>query len=424
MAGLSGALAGLSNIFPGYTKGRKDIDAADIADTQVDDAHRSALAKIAMGNALSMLSQGGGGGAPGMGAGAPGPAGPQPPMPGMPSQPQGGMQGGGGPAPMGPGAMNAGPPQPMQPPRPPPQMAPQPMQPPGMGGGAPGMQGPPPGPPQGGGMPSLQGMSGLSSAQPRPGALDWRSLVQAVKQSNPNIKPDVMAEAVNQFLPMMSQQSQQEWRQLSLQIREQSLQDRERQVIMLEQGRNNRFGQGEEGKTTRTGMQQEGATARAGMVSGDKQKARDQRQQQFETRETRLQESLKLREDSTYQRLEQQKQAAAERVKSSNAKQGLAEWRAKLDEQYKYLRAKITTSSFAVDKNKQKGLLKELDDQHAADIKAMRDQAGQSTPGGGVQDAPGPKTQDSAAPKAGDVRDGYRFKGGNPADEKSWEKVK
>ena len=29
--------------------------------------------------------------------------------------------------------------------------------------------------------------------------LDWRQLVQAVQQSNPNIKPDVLAEAVNDF---------------------------------------------------------------------------------------------------------------------------------------------------------------------------------------------------------------------------------
>jgi hypothetical protein len=31
-------------------------------------------------------------------------------------------------------------------------------------------------------------------------------------------------------------------------------------------------------------------------------------------------------------------------------------------------------------------------------------------------------TPQSSGPKAGDIEDGYRFKGGNPADPKSWEK--
>jgi hypothetical protein len=29
----------------------------------------------------------------------------------------------------------------------------------------------------------------------------------------------------------------------------------------------------------------------------------------------------------------------------------------------------------------------------------------------------------SAGPKAGEVKDGYRFKGGNPADKNNWQKV-
>ena len=44
-------------------------------------------------------------------------------------------------------------------------------------------------------------------------------------------------------------------------------------------------------------------------------------------------------------------------------------------------------------------------------------------PDGNVQfHQPGTKTQ-AAAPKAGEVRNGYKFKGGNPADQASWEKV-
>lgn len=99
----------------------------------------------------------------------------------------------------------------------------------------------PPGPP--GGAPP----QGLGAMQPqgqpggmRAGALDWRQLLGAVKQANPNLPPDVMAEAVTQFLPMMSQQSQMEWRQLSLQMREQALQQRMEQFQMAEHGRDTR----------------------------------------------------------------------------------------------------------------------------------------------------------------------------------------
>ena len=62
------------------------------------------------------------------------------------------------------------------------------------------------------------GQNGAGMRPPGGQQLDWRQLVQAVQQSNPNIKPDVLAEAVNQFLPMMNAQSQQEWRMVSLQI--------------------------------------------------------------------------------------------------------------------------------------------------------------------------------------------------------------
>lgn len=41
-----------------------------------------------------------------------------------------------------------------------------------------------------------------------------------------------------------------------------------------------------------------------------------------------------------------------------------------------------------------------------------------------VPTSPQPEPQAPAAPKAGDIMDGYRFKGGNPADKNSWEKVR
>jgi hypothetical protein len=48
--------------------------------------------------------------------------------------------------------------------------------------------------------------------------------------------------------------------------------------------------------------------------------------------------------------------------------------------------------------------------------------AGAAKPRGGGPPKP-PKSSVSAAPKVGTVEDGYRFKGGNPADKASWERV-
>src|SRR5229473_8539621 len=78
MAGLGGALAGLSAMYGGYKQGEMD-------EFKIDDAKRGELAKVAMGNALKMLGAGpqgqGGGGLPQMGGQPPGMP------PGQPSQP-------------------------------------------------------------------------------------------------------------------------------------------------------------------------------------------------------------------------------------------------------------------------------------------------------------------------------------------------
>ena len=417
LGGLSGAMSGLAGVYGGYKQGELD-------EAKIDDVQRSALAKVAMGNALQML-------AGGQGAGGPPPGGmPQPPMPGQQSQPpqppgggmppQGAPQGAPGGMPPGPPPMpvpGGGPPPGGMPPRPP------------MPGGQPGM--PPQGPPPGGA--PQPGMGGGPPQQPMGGRqLDWRQLVQAVQQSNPNIKPDVLAEAVNQFLPMMNAQSQQEWRQVSLQIREQSLQERERQVIMLEQGRNQRFGQSETGKTERTGMQVEGRAAEgaanrvsretiakmtvderreaheAGLISKEQMDEanrssregiaaagresregiaganRTQREQQFQQREQRLQESLKLREDKQYQDLELRKQAAIEKAKATQWKQGAAEIKALIDEQDKHVRTKIMASNI-LNAGQRKKAIEEADKVNADQLAMLREQF--KNKGGGAQPA-------------------------------------
>lgn len=75
-------------------------------------------------------------------------------------------------------------------------------------GGAPGM--PPPGP-QGPG-PTQQGGQGG-------GQFTWQQLARQVAQANPGAKPEVIAAAVLQAMPLMTAQSQAEYRQMLLQDR-------------------------------------------------------------------------------------------------------------------------------------------------------------------------------------------------------------
>jgi hypothetical protein len=346
--GLGGALSGLSAMYGGYKQGEMD-------EFKIDDARRGELAKVAMGNALKML----GAGPQGQGGGGLPQGGPPPGMPpGQPSQPMMQPSPGGGPAGPGPGGM---PPRPGggMPPGGPPQI-----------GGAPPPQMQPQVPPPGAGGPP-PGIGGPGMQQPGGKQLDWRQLVQAVQQANPDIKPDVLAEAVNQFLPMMNAQSQQEWRMVSLQIREQALQQREQQFMLAERGKTDRA---ELSADTREHVAETGAASRE-KVAGEKG---DRQDRQFQQREARLQESLKLREDTTYQRLAQQKQAAEERVKTSNGRQGLAELKAAIDAQDKHVRTKIMAASAnnTMKPEEKKKLLEQADKEYNDSMEIMRNQFG------------------------------------------------
>jgi len=389
---LSGALSGLSAEYPGYQKGRLTEDQIQVSDVAAQDAKRSALAKVAMGNALQMLASGSGG------QGNTSNVGPQaqPPMPGQPSQPMmrpgqqppmGGAPGGGMPPP---GGMPQGmPPRPMMPQGGAPGMPPGGMPRPPMPGGAPG-------PPMQLGQPG--GMPGGGQGGGQGGALDWRQLVAAVKQANPNLPPDVIAEAVNQFLPMMSQQSKQEWQGISLQIREQALQQREQQFLIAEQGRNSRNEENVAGREDIASGNRQSRETIANTQSQDRAAALGERKSEFQQREQRLEDALKFREDSTYQRLDQQKQAAIQRVQESKGKQGLAEARALLDQQDKHVRTRIQAYSSAntLKPAERKALLDQADKDYNTGLEQLRAAAGRSTPTGGTSATPQPKTDDRA----------------------------
>lgn len=291
--------------------------------------------------------------------------------------------------------------------------------------------GPPQGMPQPGGAPGGQPPMGRQN-------LDWRQLVQAVQQSNPNIKPDVLAEAVNQFLPMMSQQSQQEWRQVSLQIREQQLQQREQQFLMADATKR---GEGAANRGSREGIAANNRVSRetiakmtvderreaheAGLISkeqmdeanrGSREKIagenresrervsganREQKEKQFQQRENRLQESLKLREDSTWARLEQQKQQALQKAEAADGKAGLAQVRAIMDQQDKHIRTRI--QAYSVNNNLKPAERKALLDQADADYDAqIKDLKGKFSPtnSGAPQPRAAPAQTDMPPPEA------------------------
>jgi hypothetical protein len=209
MPGLGG-LSGLGGVYGGYIQAEGDEATARKKKYDID---QQQAADMAFGRTLQLLGGGQGQQQGGM----------QPPMggppPGMPPQGQPPMQG----PPPGQPPQGMPPPQgqPMRPPMPPPQMQ-QPGQPPMGGPPGGGMQPPmqrsqmpPQQPPQGMPPGGAQGQQGP--------ALDWRQVFQKVQQANPGAPPNVLAAAVDRFLPLMNQQSQMEWKQQSMLLQQERL---------------------------------------------------------------------------------------------------------------------------------------------------------------------------------------------------------
>lgn len=198
----SGIAAGLSAAYPGMVQGESNLADLDVKQAKAQEALGQLAALAARGNAFKSMFSGAPGGAMAMPPGASS----------APAQGQG-MQGGQPQQFMGSqGSPGAGPMPQMQPTS---QFA----------------SGPPGGMPQGapqqaGGPPTGPGGFPINNSGPG-GHLDWRSIVQHLQQSNPGLPPAQLAMAVDQFLPMMTMQSKQEWQQLSMQLRHDLWNDRE-----------------------------------------------------------------------------------------------------------------------------------------------------------------------------------------------------
>lgn len=320
---MAGGFGGFGAVTPGYLQGGQQWQ-------QLHQMETDTAAQAALGNAFKMLSAPGAipGATPMPGQGMP--PGGAPPLPGAP--PQG--------APMGPpvgGAppgMNMAPMPGAQPlPRPP---QPVPMQPASSGpmgappsGPAPTFQPPPAagpgGPPQMGGAPQFN--------QP----MSWQDIARLVAKANPGAAPGVIAAAVSKAMPLMTADSQMQWRLIQAQLQQQR----------IDQG-SQRLEQGE----TRLEQQSQGL---------------DERKRQFDTRETRLREGLDSLKDDRAKRQEATLNAARQKAvqfdQNMDVKrraEALKEWDTQHRAYDRIMRAKINAGANLSGVEK-KEMLKNLD---------------------------------------------------------------
>lgn len=223
-------LGGLSALLPGYVQGQTNLANADITTAKAQDIQDQLAGKAAAGRGLQflqfMMQQGGGGGPP-AGPGAPPAVGANPGFMTPPSPPNG------IPAGRFPDSNMARGDQLLGRVMPGPQAAPAgPMG----GGGA-----PPPSPASG-------GPAGAPMGMPAGGALDWRMVVGAVTRANPGAPPQVIAHAVDQFLPLMNMTSRLEWQNFRTEMMGMIAQQRS---LDTQRGQDMRAGTAERGQDIR-----------------------------------------------------------------------------------------------------------------------------------------------------------------------------
>lgn len=347
MPDLGGGLSGLG-MYGGFLTAEET--GQDLAKRRYENQMQQ-MGDIAFGRTLAAMQQMPMGGQPQPGM-QPGMGAPMPPQGQMPQ----GMPPGGAPGAPG-GAMP--PPRPQQP------MPQAPM------GGAPM--------PAGGGMASGMGM--------QPPALNWQVVLQKVQEANPGAPPQVIAQAVDRFMPLMNQQNQQQWREMSLALREQGLQQ---QRMLGEQ----RLQQGEE------------RISQAGQRVEQAQQRESEREREFDIREKRIEANNAVKNDQGYQRLTQQRQALEQRIIQGNQRNLISQWRAVLDAEHKRAMEIIQSSSAfsALTPEDRKKLLDDQNKAYGEAIERMRGSMGSSTPTGGTSATPQPKTQ-SRAPETGATPD-------------------
>jgi hypothetical protein len=208
------------------------------------------------------------------------------------------------------------------------------------------------------GAPVAQGGGGLPE-------ISLEALTKRILQTTPQVQghPEILMAALERAAPLLDRQSKEDLAELRKKMQEQRLQ----QTGELAQARIEAAKAAEAGKQGR-----------------------------FDAREARLAASTAVRQDQGYQRLQLQADALAQRAQQTGDRQALGQWRATVDALHK--RATEIIQSNSVNSNLSKAdkdaLLAEQRSAYEAQISAMRDRIGASTPTGGTA-APGAP----AAPK-------------------------
>lgn len=209
-------------------------------------------------------------------------------------------------------------------------------------------------PPSSASMPGQpQGTPGAPQGQP--GALTWQSVVQSVVKANPGVKdPRVIAAAVDKFLPLMNQQTQQQWKEMSLMLRQQ-------QVNLGEQR-----------------LQQQGDLGQQRVdVSKDREAGIEKRSGR---REDRLERAQVLKQDQQHSMLEMQEKRLQSQIAANKDRTMLGQWRAIVNAQHARAQEIISSAAAGMDPKERKRLLAEEDKAYTDKIKEMK----------GIMDGGGP----------------------------------